>query len=259
MPRYPTVRGAAECTVSEGRTMENPFHGQLILGHRGSPLKALENTLHSFAMAVECGADGVELDVQRTRDGRAAVIHDETLDRTMGVKGRLARLHWGGIERLTGARVPSLQQVLAWAVASGAWLNVEIKSRGVESVVIDEIQVTGLSGRVVISSFDSEVIRNVAKLGPDLHRFLLTKRWDGGAIDQVSNSGASGICLQIDAATDATLEELRKRRLPVIAWTVNDAGAVRRLLEAGVAAIITDDPEMAAEVRSRLLADRPVA
>jgi glycerophosphoryl diester phosphodiesterase len=239
--------------------MENPFPKQLILGHRGSPRQALENTLRAFALALECGADGVELDIQRTRDGRAAVIHDSSLDRTMGMKGKLSRLHWGGVERLTGGRVPSLQQVLAWAAASGAWLNIEIKARGVEAAVVEDVLGMNLMDRVVISSFEPEVLRNVAKLEKCLRRFCLTTRWNPEAIKNVAATTAAGVSLHVDAATDAALEDLRKRGLAVFVWTVNDAGAVRRLLESGVAGIITDDPAMATVIRSRVLAARPVA
>jgi glycerophosphoryl diester phosphodiesterase len=239
--------------------MDNPFPRQLILGHRGIPRLALENTLRSFALALEAGADGVELDVQRTHDGQAAVIHDRTLDRTMGVKGELPRLQWGAIERLTGARLPSLQQVTAWAAAAGAWLNIEIKARQVEAAVVDRILGAGLADRVVISSFEPEILRRVGTIDGNLRRFFLTTRWDSRAVQDLELSTASGVCLRLDAATEAALSELRERHLPVIAWTVNEAAAVRRLLESGVAAIITDDPAMAAGVRSRVLAERPVA
>ena len=68
--------------------MHNPFPRPLILGHRGAPYDAPENTLASFARALEQGADGVELDVRRARDGVPVIIHDETLDRTSGARLR---------------------------------------------------------------------------------------------------------------------------------------------------------------------------
>src|SRR5687768_8195818 len=113
--------------------MHNPFPRPLILGHRGAPYDAPENTLASFARALEQGADGVELDVRRARDGVPVIIHDETLDRTSGARGRVADLDWPAIERLTTAGLPSLEQAAGWAAASGAWLNVEIKTPRVEA------------------------------------------------------------------------------------------------------------------------------
>ena len=108
----------------------NPFPRLLVLGHRGAPEAALENTLEAFATAMRQGADGVELDVRPASDGTPVVIHDDSLQRTFGVQGSVSSLSWPALQRLTGARLPSLQQVAAWAAASGAWLNVELKAPG---------------------------------------------------------------------------------------------------------------------------------
>src|SRR5688572_9302031 len=104
----------------------------LILGHRGARHESLENTLASFSVALEQGADGVELDVRAARDGVPMVIHDESLDRTHEVPGRVAALDSGALMRLTNARLPTLEQTVAWAASSGAWLNIELKVAGVE-------------------------------------------------------------------------------------------------------------------------------
>src|SRR5690606_37488045 len=113
--------------------MTLPFPRALVLGHRGSPLRAPENSLRSFALALEAGADGVELDVQRSADGVPVVIHDPTLERTGHGEGPVAARTWEELSRLTGGGEPirSLRQAADWAAATGAWLNVEIKAREV--------------------------------------------------------------------------------------------------------------------------------
>ena len=228
-----------------------PFPRQLILGHRGSPHVALENTLRSFAIAYESGADGVELDVQRSRDGTPVVIHDDSLDRTMGVRGKLAALPWPAIERLTEARVPSLHQTAAWAAASGAWLNVEIKDFDLEAAVMREIEAVGITDRVIVSTFESSILRRVGLVNDSVRRFLLITRWDARAMQVVRETDADGVCLRLDAATGTVLDDLRNRSLPVIVWTVNEVAEIRRLLDAGVAGLISDQPELAARVRSQ--------
>ena len=231
---------------------DRPFPRQLILGHRGSPRIALENTLRSFAVAVEMGADGVELDVQRTSDGVPAVIHDDTLDRTMGVRGDVARLAWPAIARLTAARVPTLQQATAWAAASGAWLNIEIKAFELEEAVVREIAAAGIGERVIVSSFEPSIVGRLGEVDGSIRRFLLTKRWNDRAIQAARESRAEGVCLRVDSAVEPVLEDLRTRGLPVIVWTVNDATEIRRLLDAGVVGVISDDPGLAARVRDQL-------
>ncbi|MEX2571899.1 MAG: glycerophosphodiester phosphodiesterase [Gemmatimonadota bacterium] len=224
---------------------------QLILGHRGAPLEAAENTLRSLALAVERGADGVELDVRRSRDGVPVVIHDDSLERTMGVGNAVSRLDWPAIQRLTAARVPSLAQVAAWAAASGAWLNVELKAGGFEDIVIEALANTGVLGRTIISSFDPYAVRRAGDIDPAVRRFLLARAWDASAERDLEASDAVGVCLGVDAATGPVLEHLSARKLPVIVWTVNDADRLRELLEGGVAGIISDDPAMAAGIRAR--------
>ncbi len=224
----------------------------LVLGHRGSPHEEVENTLASFARAVAHGADGVELDVRRTRDGRAVVIHDNDLRRTMGVSGRVSSLYLEAIQRLSGARVPSLEQVTAWAAASGAWLNIELKSAGVEASVLDEVYRTGIARRTIISSFDAQTVRRVGELDDEITRYFLTERWDPPAVRAFERSRARGVCLRVDAATTANLGAVRDLDLPVIVWTVNDADRIRALLDGGVSGIITDHPAAGVRVRNEL-------
>jgi glycerophosphoryl diester phosphodiesterase len=222
----------------------------LILGHRGSPLEAVENTLASLDLAIRRGADGVELDVQRTRDGVPVVIHDDTLDRTTSGAGSVTALSWAAIQRLTGASVPSLEQVAAWAAASGAWLNVEIKAAGVEKEVVELLRRMQLTERTIVSSFLPPVVSAVGELASDLPRFLLTETWEASVSATVREIGAEGVCLRDDAATPEALRELRTRDLPVIVWTVNDRARVRALLAVAVRGIITDHPAAAVAERA---------
>jgi glycerophosphoryl diester phosphodiesterase len=239
-------------TPTEPSRMSNLFPHPLILGHRGSPREATENTLRALSLALERGADGVELDVRRTSDGVPVVIHDATLDRTMPARGRVAALRWAGIERLTGALLPSFEQACAWAAASGAWLNAELKSAGVEEEVLRLLGEMELRERTILSSFDPGVLCRVRDLDPSFRRFLLTEVWDAQAARNLRSTGAGGVCLQVDAASAESLADLASRGLPVVVWTVNDPARIRELLHAEVAGIITDDPAAGARVREEL-------
>lgn len=229
--------------------MPEPFPHPLILGHRGAPLDAPENTLRSLALAMEQGADGVELDVQRTRDGVPVLLHDETLDRTTAARGPVEGLHWSAVQRLTGAGVPSLEQAAAWASAAGAWLNVEIKARRVERATVEALDAAGMLPRTVLSSFHPDVLAEVANLAPDTHRFFLTERWDPAAEQALAASRADGVCLHVDAATAPALDALRSLALPFIVWTVDEPRRIAELLQAGAAGIISNRPGLAARVR----------
>lgn len=222
--------------------MINPFPHLLVLGHRGAPADALENTLRSFELALRHGADGVEIDVRAAQDQTPVVIHDATLERTFGVEGAVADLTWPAIQRITGGRLPSLQQVTAWAAASGAWLNVEMKTSGVEAETLQILAGHGLTERAFLSSFDPDIVAKLGQIAPEARRFFLTETWDDAARDRLTDSGAVGVCLQVDAATPLALEVIRHEGLPVVVWTVDEPARIVQLASAGVAGIITSQP-----------------
>jgi glycerophosphoryl diester phosphodiesterase len=230
--------------------MTSPFPQLLVLGHRGAPDEELENTLASFARAVAHGAHGVEIDVRPAADGTPIVIHDDALERTFGVRGSVASLSWPSLQRLTGARLPSLQQVAAWAAAAGAWLNVELKAGGAEEAALEIVRSHGLCDRCFFSSFDDRLVARIGELDPDASRFLLAEEWNDSVRNRLVASGAAGLCLRVDAASALTLESLRQEGLPVVVWTVDDAERIGRLVRSGVAALITNRPaEAVAAVR----------
>jgi glycerophosphoryl diester phosphodiesterase len=232
--------------------MPNPFPRPLVLGHRGAPREATENTLRSLDLALQHGADGVEFDVQRARDGVPVVIHDDTLNRTMRARGSVSQLAWTAIQQVTRAQVPSLEQVCAWAAASGAWLNIEIKAHDVEEAVLQTLDEHGLKDQTFLSSFDHHTVGRLGEIDASFRRFFLTERWDPAAHERLLSCGASGVCLGVSGSTPSALDALSALDLPVVVWTVNEPARVRELLLAGAAAIITDDPAMAVAIRDEL-------
>jgi glycerophosphoryl diester phosphodiesterase len=233
--------------------MSNPFPRPLILGHRGAPFDAAENTLRSFTVALRQGADGVEVDVRGASDGVPVVIHDETLQRTMSHSARVADHPWPALQTLSAAQLPSLQQVTAWAAAAQAWLNVEIKSPGVEAAAIADLRAAGMLPHSFISSFHPGVVVETRRLAPECPSFLLTSAWDEAAQEAIASTGANGVCLHVDAATPLALEVLHRQNLPVVVWTVDSPDRMRELLYAGVAAIITNRPAVATQLRVDVL------
>ena len=216
----------------------------LILGHRGSPARAPENTMLAFRLAREEGADGVELDVQPAADGAPVVIHDATLERTTDGAGAVASLAWAEVAaaRSGGEPVPRLEEAARWAAESGAWLNVEIKSAGAEAAALAAVEGAGVLGRTFFSSFLPDVVARVGELAPHAARFLLAERWDDEARANALRLGVRGVCLHHPAATAGALAELNALGLEVVAWTVDDPARLRELLRAGVRAVITNHP-----------------
>ncbi|MET0397311.1 MAG: glycerophosphodiester phosphodiesterase family protein [Longimicrobiaceae bacterium] len=224
----------------------------LILGHRGAPLEAPENTFGGFRLAVEHGADGVELDVQRSADGAPVVIHDLTLDRTTDGSGEVRAHSWAELSRLhagPGEPLRRLGEVADWAAGAGAWLNVELKGEGTEAATLATLERAGVLERSLVSSFLPTVVLEVGRLAPGVRRALVTEAWDATVAGLVRDSGAGGVCIHRALATPERLAELAAAGLSVVVWTVDDPAEVRVLLRAGVAAIITNDPRRAVAAR----------
>ena len=121
------------------RRDDNPWRRSkpLAVAHRGQRATFPEQTLEAYAEAIRLGADGIETDVQRTRDGRLAMLHDLTVDRTTNGHGPIAGLDWADVraldagswrgERFNGAKIPSLEETIELVVGAGLVLCVEIK------------------------------------------------------------------------------------------------------------------------------------
>jgi glycerophosphoryl diester phosphodiesterase len=227
----------------------------LRIGHRGAAAVAPENTIASFRRAVALGAQAVELDVQRTRDGHLIVMHDETVDRTTDGIGRVAELDLAWIQRLdagswkgpefAGERVPTLDEVID-AIAAPTILFVELKGPAALAPGIEEdlLRVVGRArSRVRVSSFDHRALARLRELDGDLPLGAL---FTGLPVDPVAlarGCGATAIHPSFHYVVPDLVAEAHAAGLEVHAWTVNvpeDIAAVRAL---GVDGIFSDHPD----------------
>ena len=231
----------------------------LVFGHRGAKAYAPMNTIPAFELAVAQGADGIELDVHRSKDGYAVIVHDFTVDSTTDGIGRvtdmtLAQLKeldagsWFG-EQFRDVRIPTLDEVFE-AVGKHTLVNVEIKSDspetdGVEQVVADVIQRHDMASRVIVSSFNPLTLQRFRAILPDVPiGFLYSPNMQ---IDTVGLMKQLGLPHEAKhpyyAMIDADYVALN-RPYRINAWTVNDAADAVRLRDLGVDAIITDVPDV---------------
>jgi glycerophosphoryl diester phosphodiesterase len=156
----------------------------LVIAHRGGPDRAPENTLAAFRGAIALGADGVELDCQRSRDGALVVMHDETVDRTTNGKGAVADLTLAQLRALDagqGEPVPTFEEVLALAKAGSVQLVAEIKSPalypGLELEMYRAVQAVGHLDRTIFISFDWGALRRLRAAAPEAQLGALYDIW----------------------------------------------------------------------------------
>lgn len=231
-----------------------------ILGHRGASADAPENTIAAFRLAMEQGADGVELDVWRCGTGELVVIHDEDARRTAGAPlsvpetsfGALRALDAGGWKgaRFAGERIPRLEEVLE--ALPDAFVNVELKSRrrdvGAAVAAAEVIRAARAVDRVVVSSFDWRLVAALGVAAPEIPVGLLFEGsrlwWLRVALGSRTLRPAA-LHPARALATDARMRAWTGRGLDVNVWTVDEPEELRRLAALGAAALITNVPARA--------------
>ncbi|MCE9583330.1 MAG: glycerophosphodiester phosphodiesterase [Planctomycetes bacterium] len=226
-----------------------------IVAHRGVPHLAPENTLASFAKALELGAAAIELDVHATSDGRLAVIHDETVDRTSNGVGRVADITLDDIQRLKvpgGPRIPSLDEVLDWAAASKVFLHVEIKVPAALRPSVELLVKRGFVGRSRISSFWHRAVQQVKSICRELETGVLYSASPVQNTALAIDAGADALHPHHSYVTDELVRDAHARGLQVCAWTVDSAADIERLAALDVDEVVTNLPDMALKVMEYL-------
>jgi glycerophosphoryl diester phosphodiesterase len=231
----------------------------LVIAHRGASALELENTLPAFARAARDGADGVELDVLLCASGEVVVFHDDDLVRLAGRPQRIADLPLRSLRRvplLQGGRIPTLAEAFE-ACGPRLLVNVELKSTGlfdpavlplVEQVsqVIDRVE--GVRGRVIVSSFDPRAVWAWQRCRADVPAALLIEDGIGAALGKAMTLPflrPKAVHPERVLCRPALVDAWHAAGYLVNTWTVDDPGELRRLADAGVDGLITNDPAAA--------------
>lgn len=231
------------------------------IAHRGGGVLAPENTLAAFECGLRHGYRAAEFDAVLSLDDVPVVLHDETLDRTTGATGlvsewtaaRLATLDagsWFG-EQFARARIPLLEEVLAFAHANGIWLNVEIKpvpghEQRTGALVAQAVARFLASSEAMrrpgplLSSFSAQALESARAAAPELARGMLF-----GAVPREWRKLLEPLdCVSLHCdhrhLEEKRVQEIKAAGLGILCYTVNEAGRARELLSWGVDAICTD-------------------
>ncbi|MDQ0231909.1 glycerophosphodiester phosphodiesterase [Metabacillus malikii] len=238
-----------------------------IFGHRGAAGHYPENTMISFMAAYEAGADGIELDVQMTKDGELVVIHDETIDRTTTGAGYVHTYTYKELSRFDAsytfsqykgkATVPTLIEVLEWAKQKNIIVNVELKNGiihypGLEEKVIHLIEKLNMNKQVIISSFNHYSLVECKKISNNIEIAILYMEGLYQPWEYAKRLGADGIHPHFYAATREIITNSINNDVAIRTFTVNDDKLIQQLLNNQCSAIITDFPEKAVKLRDML-------
>lgn len=231
----------------------------MVCAHRGRSGVAPENTLAAFEAAIELAVDFIECDVRRTSDGAIVLMHDAAVNRTTDGEGEVSAMSLEQIRALdagswkdesyAGERVPTLAEALE-AVTPACVLDIEIKQRGIAEQVVEEVCAADAIRRVSIVSFDLDDLR-VAKAAEP----RLACGWISGGpeaeghegilalIDTALEVGCNFVTCNHRAITEGFVYECHVRGLALMAWTMDEEQDIRRQMELGVDALVSNYPE----------------
>jgi glycerophosphoryl diester phosphodiesterase len=214
----------------------------LLLGHRGARGYAPENTFAAFDLALEHGAQGFEFDVRSTSNRQSIICHDPRLNRLVVRKHTLKQLQasFAALEE----RPPSLEDVLD-RYAGSAFLNIEVKVRGMEQLVARAVKRTRPRRGYFISSFLPSVVRKLHALDSSLVLGTLAQtRWQ---LRRWRLLPITYVVPHYRLLSRRLIKKLHTAGKTVVTWTVNDPRQMLRAAKMGVDGIISDDTKLLVE------------
>jgi glycerophosphoryl diester phosphodiesterase len=246
--------------------MLTSLHQPVIFAHRGASVHAPENTLAAFDLAFAHGADAIELDVKLSADGHVVVIHDLTVNRTTGGRGRVRDLKLVELRALDAGsffspnfhseKIPMLEEVFE-TVGKNLFINVELTNYStprdhlVESVCM-LVKKFNIQKNILFSSFFASNLSKARSYLPEVPCGLLAAGGLPGAWARSFGFAFGDYAALHPNLRDVTPQQVARthrlnRRLHV--WTVNAEADLRRLMEWRVDGVFTDDPRLAVRVR----------
>ncbi|MFC1878635.1 glycerophosphodiester phosphodiesterase [Chloroflexota bacterium] len=237
----------------------------IIIAHRGASAYAPENTLASFELALQQGAEAIELDAKLSADGKVMVIHDQSVDRTTSHTGRVKNLTCEKMQKMDAgshfdiafkeARIPTLEEVFN-KVGHNIFINVELTNYAsltddLPGKVADLVRRYELAERVFFSSFNPIALTRIRRLLPEAPIGLLAlPGWAGGWARYWPGRMISYDSLHVELrdVKASLVQRTHHRGKKFFVYTVNQEKDMRRLFNLGVDGIFSDAPVLARQV-----------
>jgi glycerophosphoryl diester phosphodiesterase len=239
-----------------------------VFAHRGYAAAFAENTMIAFKEAEKAGADGIELDVQLTKDGELVVIHDEKLNRTTNGNGFVKDFSYKEISTLNANKsggtkepIPLLKDVLKWMQGNRLICNIELKNgffpyEGMEEKVIKLVRGYGLEERIIFSSFNHYSIVYCYRLAPEIEVAPLYSGRIFMPWIYAKSIQAKAIHPNYKGLTNDIIRKSIENGISVRPYTINNEKDMKNLFTLNCSAIITDDPVKALKLRENIRRDQ---
>lgn len=233
-----------------------------IFAHRGASQLAPENTMPAFQLAYKIGADGIETDVQLTKDQIPVLIHDETLHRTTNGTGLLQDYTYDDLKHLDagswfsskyeGASILTLEEFLTWIQDKPLQMNIELKNniidyKQLEAIVYEQLKHFNLQKKTVISTFNYNSVKRFRELSKDVEIAWLLNKRVRDPISYVKDAGATALHLKYTLLSKNIIQACHENEYQLRTYTVNRPSRIMRAYKLGCDGIFTDVPHTAIE------------
>ncbi|WP_026097507.1 glycerophosphodiester phosphodiesterase [Baaleninema simplex] len=229
-----------------------------IIAHRGFSAIAPENTLAAFDLAIEAGADSLELDVRLSGDGIPIVIHDETLQRTTPMRGEVSQTPWRQLrgldagswfdEEFAEERIPTLAEALdaTWDLPKFLYLDIKPHPTWTDDRIGKVLRLLGERGRIdrcYVCSFDTTLLERFREQSTEVRLCYLVATVEAfrGCLSRASREKAIVSCLaKVLLDEPGLVRDAKARKTQVLAWVVDDLDEWERLKQIGVRGVVTN-------------------
>jgi len=223
----------------------------VVYAHRGASEYAPENTMSSFFMGLHMGANGIETDIRRTKDGVLVLFHDATIDRVTGQSGAIADLTYDQLCKIPVLHmnsgrydiVPRLEDFLHYCGAQGVYLALELKDADIAEDVFSVVKKYRLEKQVTMTSFTLEYLVALKRAYPEASVGYLTEDFSDDLLSEMKKIGIGQLCPR---ATNLTLEKVtkwHKEGFSVRAWGVKDVSLMKHAYDCGVDGMTVNFPD----------------
>ncbi|MBQ1244645.1 MAG: hypothetical protein IIX94_02740 [Clostridia bacterium] len=228
--------------------------------HRGGSEYAPENTLSSFYLGLLQGANGIETDVQKTKDGVLVLFHDDTVDRVTDGTGKLCDYTYEELRRLkvygsctTGFydRVITLREFLENFARYDISFAMELKGPDVEEGTLSMIKEFGVLDRTTFTSFQLDYIKKIKELDKNARVGYLCFPEDTDADEKLLAFGAEEIAPEAIAINEESIAKWRSKGLGVRAWGVTSVAIMKKMADLGVDGMTVNFPDRLFEYLNR--------
>ena len=227
----------------------------IVYAHRGASEYAPENTMSSFYLGLHMGANGIETDIRRTKDGTLILYHDGTLERVMGREGVVEDFTYDELREIpvkhpTNGKsdvVVRFEDFLRYLGAKDITLALELKGADIEADVYALVKKYKLEDRAIVTSFHLDYLIKLKELYPEASAGYLTGDFDDELLMKMKEIGIGQLCPSAVNATPEKVAKWHSLGFNVRAWGVKDVNVMKNAYDAGVDGMTVNFPDRLVE------------